>query len=64
MADGNAYFAHKTDGLGVQERSGANGLQEEISSKAMKTFFRNLFSSMGKNDKIVGGYDPIKRNIL
>ena len=30
----------------------------------MKTFFRNLFSSMGKNDKIVGGYDPIKEEYL
>ena len=62
MADGNAYFAHKTDGK-VFRASGANGLLE-ISSKAMKTFFRNLFSSMGKNDKIVGGYDPIKQEYL
>lgn len=62
MADGNAYFAHKTDGK-VFRASGANGLLE-ISNKGMKAFFRNLFSSMGKNDKIAGGYDPIKEEYL
>ena len=62
MADGNAYFAHKTDGK-VFRASGANGLLE-ISNKAMKSFFRNLFSLMGKNDKIIGGYDPIKQEYL
>ena len=62
MANGNAYFAHKTDGK-VFRASGANGLLE-ISNKGMKTFFRNLFSSMGKNDKIAGGYDPIKEEYL
>ena len=62
MADGNAYFAHKTDGK-VFRASGANGLFE-ISNKAMKSFFRNLFSLMGKNDKIIGGYDPIKQEYL
>ena len=62
MADGNAYFAHKTDGK-VFRASGANGLLE-ISNKAMKSFFRNLFSLMGKDDKIIGGYDPIKQEYL
>ena len=62
MANGNAYFAHKTDGK-VFRASGANGLLE-ISNKGMKSFFRNLFSFVGKNDKIVGGYDPIKEEYL
>ena len=62
MENGNAYFVHKSDGR-VFRFSPSNGIMP-ISDKGMKTFFRDLLNSLGKNDKIIGGYDPRKKEYI
>jgi len=62
MENGNAYFVHKSDGK-VFRFSPSNGVMP-ISDKGMKTFFRKLLGLLGKNDKIIGGFDPIKKEYL
>lgn len=62
MINNNAFFAHKGDGK-VFRASGANGVMD-ISEKGMKSFFRNLLTTLGKYDKIIGGYDPVKEEYL
>lgn len=61
-ADNTFYFANKKTG-NVFRFSGSNGVTD-ISAKGMKSFFRNLFSSLSKSDKIIGGYDPKKEEYL
>lgn len=43
--------------------SGANGIMD-ISAKGMRSFFRNLFSGLSSNAKIIGGFDPVKEEYL
>jgi hypothetical protein len=62
MENGNAYFVHKSDGK-VFRFSPSNGIIP-ISDKGMKAYFRDLLGSVGKNDKIIGGYDPVKGEYL
>lgn len=63
--DNTAYFAHKSLGK-VFKVNGANGVNV-ISDKNMSTFIKNAFdsvSAMGKSARILGGYDPRKKEYL
>ena len=56
------FFANKMMGK-VFRFSGANGIMD-ISAKGMRSFFRNLFSGLSSNAKIIGGFDPVKEEYL
>lgn len=64
--DNTAYFAHKSLGK-VFKVNGANGVNV-ISDKNMSTFIRNAFRSAASNAggslRILGGYDPLKKEYL
>jgi hypothetical protein len=56
------YFASKSMGK-VFRFSASNGVMD-ISAKGMKAFFRDLFSKLSSNGKIIGGFDPKKEEYL
>ena len=63
--DSTAYFAHKSLGK-VFKVNGANGVNV-ISDKNMSTFIKNAFDGVmgsGKSPRILGGYDPRKKEYL
>ena len=64
--DNTAYFAHKSLGK-VFKVNGANGVNV-ISDINMSTFIRNAFkdaiSNAGGSLRILGGYDPLKKEYL
>ena len=63
--DNIAYFAHKSLGK-VFKVSGANGVNV-ISDRNMTSFFREVFDTaiaVFDKPRIVGGYDPIKKEYL
>ena len=63
--DNTAYFAHKSLGKAFKV-NGANGVNV-ISDKNMSTFIKNAFDQVmgsGKSPRILGGYDPRKKEYL
>ena len=65
--DGNVYFANQS--IGTVYRYSKNSL-ETISNKGVSSFFRNLFkearNSLGSGEvlRVVGGFDPVKKEYL
>ena len=62
-ASDNAFFFADKKSKKVYRFSASNGVMC-ISDKGMKSYFRDLLSSLSASDKLIGGFDPKKEEYL